>query len=89
MRAHALMHTGHEMRCYQATLSLKTIKQLNEQIIMGVYALADATSHNSRVAWPHLLLCMAILLAVMSYTEAGLAMQDQCNPYTLERIVAT
>ena len=33
--------------------------------------------------------CMVILPAVVSYMAAGLATQDQHNPYTLERIVAT
>ena len=32
---------------------------------------------------------MVILLVVMSYTEVGLATQDQRNPYTRDRIAAT
>ena len=38
--------------------------------------LADGTTHNSTLMWPHPLQCMAILIAVMSWMKESLAMQD-------------
>ena len=59
------------------------------ELLWLFYTLVDATMCISGLLWPHSLVCLAILLAVASGIAAYLAMQNQRNPYTLERIVAT
>ena len=59
------------------------------RLLQLFYTLGDTTTRNSGLAWPHLLLCMALLLAVVRSTAEVLIIDDQRNAYTLEKILAT
>ena len=57
-------------------LASRVIKQLNEQIATAVLNINRCYNMLFHTAWPHSLLCIVILFAVMSCMEVGLAMQD-------------
>ena len=73
----------------QYCLASRAIKQLNKQIVTGVFNIGRCYNAYCKLMWPQPLPFMAISLAVTSCMEVSVAMQDKCNPYALDRIIAT